>query len=261
MEEEQLQVYNSDSNEEQVDLDQLSIDMNGPHASGWIQWYAALEGNQFLLQIEQEYIRDAFNLVGLVKQLNILLAMNSHTTGQPYRKMTKERFKKCLNMILSPISPNHEDLADDGFLELNHEAGELYGLIHSRYVFSVRGMARIYAKFLAAGYGYCPRTLCDKQKVLPVGISDIPKTARFKVFCPRCEEVYVPKCRANNVDGAWFGTSFPHVFLKNYPNVVILPPKVYLYEPQIAGFKIYGKRGSKFHKPCTEESHGTVTVT
>jgi casein kinase II subunit beta len=36
MEEEQLQVYNSDSNEEQVDLDQLSIDMNGPHASGWI---------------------------------------------------------------------------------------------------------------------------------------------------------------------------------------------------------------------------------
>lgn len=50
--------------------------------------------------------------------------------------MTKERFNKCLNMILSPIAPNEEDLADEGFLELNHEAGELYGLIHSRYVYS-----------------------------------------------------------------------------------------------------------------------------
>ena len=52
-----------------------------------------------------------------------------------------------------------------------------------------------------------------------------------------------------NVDGACFGTSFPHVFLQHYPNAVILPPKVYLYEPSIYGFKIYGKRGSKYFKP------------
>ena len=47
-------------------------------------------------------------------------------------------------MILSPIAPNQDDLADDGFLELNHEASDLYGLIHSRYVYSQKGMARIY---------------------------------------------------------------------------------------------------------------------
>ena len=98
-------------------------------------------------------------------------------------------------------------------MELNSQASDLYGMIHSRYVYTQRGMARIYQKFLAAGYGYCPRTLCDKQKVLPVGISDIPKTARFKAFCPRCEEVYIPKARNLNVDGSCFGTSFPHVFL------------------------------------------------
>jgi casein kinase II subunit beta len=132
-------------------------------------------------------------------------------------------------------------------------------LIHARYVYSPRGQAKILKKFLGAGYGYCPRTLCDKQKVLPVGISDIPRTSRFKVFCPRCEEVYIPKCRTNNVDGACFGTSFPHAFLKSFPNLVILPPKVYLYEPKISGFKIYGKRGSKFHQPLTE--NGTVRLT
>lgn len=92
-----------------------------------------------------------------------------------------------------------------------------------------------------------------------MGISDLPRTARFKIFCSRCEEVYIPKARSINVDGACFGTSFPHVFLKQYPNAVILPPKVYLYEPKICGFNIYGKRGSKFFKPASE--HGAVRTT
>jgi casein kinase II subunit beta len=98
-------------------------------------------------------------------------------------------------------------------------------------------------------FGYCPRALCDKQKVLPVGLSDTLKTSRFKVFCPRCEEVYLPKFRNINIDGAYFGTSFPHAFLKHYPEAIILPPKVFFYEPKIFGFKIAGKRGSKLFTP------------
>ena len=30
---------------------------------------------------------------------------------------------------------------------------------------------------------------------------------------------------------------------------MILPPKIYYYEPKIEGFKIVGKRGSKFYNP------------
>ena len=80
-------------------------------------------------------------------------------------------------------------------------------------------------------------------------MSDSLKMSRFKNFCPRCEEVYVPKARQVNIDGAAFGTSFPHVFLKHYPMAVILPPKIYYYEPKIYGFKISGKRGSKYFQP------------
>jgi len=115
-------------------------------------------------------------------------------------------------------------------------------------------MAKIYQKFLAGLYTNCPRALCDRQKVIPVGLSCDLKVSRFKVYCPRCEEVYLPKFRSVNIDGAYFGTSFPHVFLKHYPDAVILPPKVYLYEPRIFGFKIHGKRGSKFHEP----THGGI---
>lgn len=61
-----------------------------------------------------------------------------------------------------------------------------------------------------------------------------------------------------NVDGAVFGTSFPHVFLQAYPNAVILPPKIHLLEPKIYGFKIFGKRGSKYYKPPVE--NGAVRI-
>ena len=59
----------------------------------------------------------------------------------------------------------------------------------------------------------------------------------------------MPKFRSVNIDGAFFGTSFPHHFLKHYKQAVILPPKIYHYEPKVFGFKIVGKRGSKFFDP------------
>jgi hypothetical protein len=85
--------------------------------------------------------------------------------------------------------------------------------------------------------------------VLPVGLSDALRTSRFKTYCPRCDEVYLPKARQVNIDGAYFGTSFPHVFMQHYPLAIILPPKIYYYEPKIFGFKIAGKRGSKYFVP------------
>lgn len=33
----------------------------------------------------------------------------------------------------------------------------------------------------------------------------------------------------------------------------MLPPKVYFYEPVLHGFKIAGKRGSKFFKPVKKD--------
>jgi len=80
-------------------------------------------------------------------------------------------------------------------------------------------------------------------------MSDTPKQSRFKQYCPRCREVYVTKFKTVNIDGAFFGTSFPHHFIQHYKDAIILPPKVYHYEPEIFGFKIAGKRGSKYYEP------------
>lgn len=100
MEEEQLQAYNSDSGEENVDIDALSDDIAGAQM-GWIQWFCSLEGHEFLAEIDEEFIKDSFNLYGL------------------QALFPKDKFKTCIKMILSPLAPNEEDLADEHFLELN----------------------------------------------------------------------------------------------------------------------------------------------
>ena len=79
-------------------------------------------------------------------------------------------------MILSS-QPTEEELQDDAYLELQQESSDLYSLIHARFVLSARGMAKVYQKFLSGTYGTCPRALCDRQKVLPVGLSDTLRTS------------------------------------------------------------------------------------
>lgn len=39
--------------------------------------------------------------------------------------------------------------------------------------------------------------------------------------------------------------------MQHYPMAIILPPKIYYYEPKIFGFKMAGKRGSKTFAPPT----------
>lgn len=57
--------------------------------------------------------------------------------------------------------------------------------------------------------------------------------------------MYIPKFKSINVDGAYFGTSVPHIFLKTFKEAVVLPPRIFNYEPKIHGFRLYKKTGSR----------------
>ena len=66
--------------------------------------------------------------------------------------------------------------------------------------------------------------LCQGQPLLPVGLTDVPYEKSVKLYCGRCEDIYSPKSsRHGSIDGAYFGTSFPHLLFLVYP--AILPPK------------------------------------
>ncbi|EGR31788.1 hypothetical protein IMG5_102270 [Ichthyophthirius multifiliis] len=148
-------------------------------------------------------------------------------------------------MILSTESPDDDDLEDERFLEIYQEATDLYGLIHSRFITSPKGLAMMREKYLLGRFGVCPRVLCERQNVLPLGMSEELRTSRVKVYCPRCEDVYIPKKKCPDIDGCYFGVSFPQSLLMGYPDLI--PQKNQsTYIPRIYGFRIYKKKGSRF---------------
>ena len=103
-------------------------------------------------------------------------------------------------------------------------------------------------KLLIGKFGVCPRVLCERQNVLPIGLSEILRTSRVKIYCPRCEDVYAPKKKFQDVDGAYFGCSFPHILLQTYPEIAPTMNMEMVYIPKIYGFKIYKKKGSKYNE-------------
>ena len=145
----------------------------------------------------------------------------------------------ALDLILDSESLQNEILTEAQQEVVEHAAEALYGLIHARYILTARGLAAMAEKFKNCDHGRCPRVLCNGQPCLPVGLSDIPRQSTVKLFCPKCEDVYYPRSKYHgNLDGAYFGTTFPHLFLMSYP--ALRPAKATeRYVPRVFGFKIH----------------------
>ncbi|WOL02521.1 casein kinase II subunit beta-3 isoform X2 [Canna indica] len=190
--------------------------------SSWISWFCGLRGNELLCEVDEDYIQDDFNLCGLQGLI-------------PF-------YDYAVDLIL-----DNDCLSGDTYSEEHSEiesaAELLYGLIHARYIVTSRGLNAMHEKYKKADFGRCPRVFCEGQPCLPVGTSDVPDNGSVKVYCPKCEDVYFPRCKyQSNMDGAYIGTTFPHLYLMTYPSAKP-PAAVQHYVPKVFGFKLH--KGSK----------------
>lgn len=198
----------------------------------WISWFCSLRGNEFFCEVDEDYIQDDFNLTGL----NGLV---------PY-------YDYALDMVLDVEMPMEDSLTEAQQEIVESAAEMLYGLIHARYIVTNRGMHAMYEKYRSAAFGRCPHVFCQGQPVLPVGLSDLPRNYTVNVFCPRCHGLFFPKStRQANIDGAYFGTTFPHLYLMTHPDMVPNKP-TQQYQPRIYGFKI--NQGSLYYRNHEEAS-------
>jgi casein kinase II subunit beta len=100
-------------------------------------------------------------------------------------------------------------------------------------------------KYEAGVFGSCPRVYCMGCNVVPCGRSDLPGLETVKLFCPNCNDIYVPaSSRFQGVDGAshfasdpvpcsligvgslpgaFFGTTFAHLFFQTYRELMPAP--------------------------------------
>lgn len=210
-----VNLKNSSDEESETDSEEPYVGDSDGEDSSWISWFCNLRGNEFFCEIDDDYIQDDFNLCGLSSQV-------------PY-------FDYALDLILD-VESSHEEQN-----ELIESAAEmLYGLIHVRYILTSKGMAAMLEKYKNCDFGRCPRVCCSGQACLPVGQSDVPRSSTVKIYCPKCEDIYYPRSKyQGNIDGAYFGTTFPHLFLMSYGNLKPPPQAARTYVPRVFGFKIH----------------------
>ncbi|XP_061358924.1 casein kinase II subunit beta-1-like isoform X2 [Gastrolobium bilobum] len=206
------------SEESETDSEESDVSGSDGDDTSWISWFCNLRGNEFFCEVDDDYIQDDFNLCGLSSQV-------------PY-------YDYALDLILD-VESSHGDMFTEEQNELVESAAEmLYGLIHARYVLTSKGMAAMLDKYKNYDFGRCPRVYCSGQPCLPVGQSDIARSSTVKIYCPRCEDLYYPRSKYQDIDGAYFGTTFPHLFLMTYGQLKPQKPSQG-YVPRVFGFKIH----------------------
>nr|XP_043608938.1 putative casein kinase II subunit beta-4 [Erigeron canadensis] len=211
---------NKAASDEESETDSEESDVSGSDEddTSWISWFCNLRGNEFFCEVDDEYIQDDFNLCGLSSQV-------------PY-------FDYALDLILD-VESSHDMFTEEQNELVESAAEMLYGLIHVRYILTPKGMSAMLEKYKNYDFGRCPRVYCSGQPCLPVGQTDVPRLSTVKIYCPKCEDIYYPRSKyQGNIDGSYFGTTFPHLFFMSYGHYKPLKA-TQNYVPRVFGFKLH----------------------
>lgn len=167
----------------------------------WIANFLGTKGNEYFCEVDPEFILDRFNLTGLNADVP-----NIHD---------------AIDVVTGSSDVNMDGLNAEEEQQLDASARHLYCLVHARFILTTRGLYKMMLKYQEGDFGRCPRALCRSHILLPIGLQDVPNISSVKLYCPKCEDIYNPKSsRHANIDGAYFGTSFPGMFFQVYPKLL-----------------------------------------
>ncbi|KAG8803140.1 casein kinase 2 regulatory subunit, partial [Serendipita sp. 399] len=161
----------------------------------WIAWFCSLPGHEYFCEVTEDFIEDDFNLTGLSAMV-------------PF-------WKEAMEMVLDVEPEDTHRIPDVSIVEASAEL--LYGLVHQRYILTRPGLQSMAEKYENGVFGSCLRVYCTSTRLIPCGRSDMPGVDTVKLFCPNCNDIYTPSSsRFSGVDGAFFGTTFAHLFFHTY---------------------------------------------
>ncbi|OBA24127.1 hypothetical protein METBIDRAFT_76985 [Metschnikowia bicuspidata var. bicuspidata NRRL YB-4993] len=219
----------------------MSTDAEGDYVP-WIQQFCESFGHDYFVQVAQEFIEDDFNLTGL--SLQVPYYREALYTILDYQVETAEH--SAAGQAGEPRAlgsgGKRQDLPNK--VLLSHLAELLYGLIHARYIISKPGLTAMATKFEHLEFGYCPRYQCDSMHLVPVGATDVPGQETVRLYCPCCNDIYLPlSSRYLNIDGAFFGTTFPGLLVKMFPEIEHqCKNRIKRVNPDQTGIRLFGFR-------------------
>lgn len=165
---------------------------------GWIDWFASQ--SSWILPVELEYAEDPFNSYGI--------------------KCNKELYDDAMTLIL--LKPFDLELVKLKFSEeVQKEAVNIYIQLHQRYVTTPDAITILKRKFSSGIFGSCPRFNCEGQYLLPIGMDYDTDKSKICGWCPKCHDIYEVE---TDIDGAFYGPSFPHFFQQMAKDVINVKP-------------------------------------
>lgn len=214
----------------------------------WIPSFCSRFGHEYFCQVPTDFIEDDFNMTSLSQEV--------------------PHYRKAMDLILDLEAMSEEEEEDDGNDKntsnnnasnngsndknnkssqlvnksiIEHSAEQLYGLIHARYIITKPGLQSMAEKFDHKEFGTCPRYYCGGMQLLPCGLSDTVGKHTVRLYCPSCQDLYLPQSsRHLCLEGAFWGTSFPGIFLKHFKELeeYVEKKNKEAYDLKVFGFKI-----------------------
>lgn len=233
----------------------MSNKSNSSNKSSWVKRFCSLDGNDFLCEVDREYLVDRFNTTGLdelvplyrqsydiiidkvndqkIDQLGESEDDSSYLSKDEYnRKIVRPTIFCLLKIVLITFIIFFQQ-------QILSSAEVLYGLIHARFIITDSGLHKMRQKYVDGKFGKCSRFFCDQASLLPIGLSDKPSEQSLRLYCPRCMDIYLPQhTKYISIDGAYFGTNFPHMFFMVFPESRPTPPSRQ-FVPSLYGFRIH----------------------
>ncbi|KAJ6252101.1 casein kinase ii subunit beta [Anaeramoeba flamelloides] len=188
------------------------------NTESYSQYFCSLKGNEFFCHIDHSFLIDNFNFHGMPDCFKY--------------------YEKAVEIIRDQENQKEENFTEKQFEIIDKEAEFLYGILHARFIVTQRGLEAMREKYLNKEFGVCPRTFCNSFPVLPIGISDTHSQSTIKIFCPQCKKVYFPPRGYYDIDSAFFGSTFPNLFINTFPELIKIIQKKD-YKPKIFGFDIH----------------------
>lgn len=218
--------------------------------SSWISWFLSSKGNEYFCEVDEDYILDRFNLTGLNAEvqhypqaLDLVTDAMEEELDQETRDHIEAQGRLLYGLVHARYIITNRGLAKMVSTGLRlrsrvlRPAARTVGHTHSAPSGTYRPGLNVLTqsqhppssqleKYKRSDFGRCPRVLCYSQALLPLGLSDLPFQKAVKLYCPRCEDIYSPKSsRHGTIDGAFFGSSFPHLLVRNPCFFSLLPGK------------------------------------
>lgn len=179
----------------------------------WIDRVLESDKFKYFVRIDDEFAFNSFNLFGIRKNV--------------------AHFTEAYDLIRSSArtGKSGEEIENDAII--------VYGLLQARFLLTKPGWEQMMIKYKNHEFQQCPRVYCKNCTCLPYGISEEYGVAKMKMFCPNCCDIYnVDDPVLAQIDGAFFGPNWVHMFMQKYPEIVPREQQR-VYVPRVFGFRIY----------------------